>query len=147
MRRDKLLIFSRWCQVMFRFERAMYADPDRDLEALWWDLVEEYQGLRRPESRHAPDFASKIHVVGPLLLPQLHDGRTLRLPGPPHDRREGARRGRPGGGQLRGTEGGGPIHEGASLHPGRALSWDALTRHATGSNLNPEAFAEDFRGA
>ena len=68
MRRDKLLIFSRWCQVMLRFEKAMYADPDRDLETLWWDLVEEYQGLRRPEGRHAPDYASKIHVVAPHAI-------------------------------------------------------------------------------
>ena len=29
--------------------------------------------------------------------------------------------------------------------PGRSLSWDALTRHATGQNLNPKAFALDFQ--
>ena len=43
MLRDKLLIFSRWCQVMLRFEKAIYADPDQDLNELWWDLVEKYQ--------------------------------------------------------------------------------------------------------
>ena len=31
MRRDQLLIFSRWCQVMFRFEKRIYEDPDQDL--------------------------------------------------------------------------------------------------------------------
>lgn len=29
------LVFSRWCQVMFRFEKAMYTNPDQDLNKLW----------------------------------------------------------------------------------------------------------------
>ena len=37
--RNELLIFSRWCQVMLRFEKSMYEDPKQDLNALWWDLV------------------------------------------------------------------------------------------------------------
>ncbi len=49
MRRDKLLIFSRWCQVMLRFEMELYRRPDQDLNELWWDLVERYQLVRRPE--------------------------------------------------------------------------------------------------
>ncbi len=83
MQRDKLLIFSRWCQVMLRFEKAIYDDPDQDLNALWWDLVEEYQVVRRPEGRNAPDYASKIHIVsapayyhnymmGQLFASQVH---------------------------------------------------------------------------
>jgi peptidyl-dipeptidase A len=35
------LVFSRWSQVMFRFEKSMYADPDQDLNKLWWDLAEK----------------------------------------------------------------------------------------------------------
>ena len=58
--RNQLLIFSRWCQVMLRFEKSMYENPDQDLNKLWWDLVEEYQMLRRPPGRNAPDYASKI---------------------------------------------------------------------------------------
>jgi peptidyl-dipeptidase A len=30
--------------------------------------------------------------------------------------------------------------------PGRTLTWNELTRHATGVELNAEAFAKDFRG-
>jgi peptidyl-dipeptidase A len=30
------------------------------------------------------------------------------------------------------------------FEPGRTLSWNDLTRHATGADLNPKAFAEDF---
>ena len=81
--RNQLLIFSRWCQVMLRFEKGMYEDPGQDLGKLWWDLVEKYQMLRRPEGRTAPDYASKIHVVsapvyyhnymmGELFASQVH---------------------------------------------------------------------------
>ncbi len=76
------LTFSRWAQVMYRFEKAMYADPDQDLNALWWTLVEKYQLLKKPEGRNEPDWATKIHValypcyyhnylMGELLASQL----------------------------------------------------------------------------
>ena len=48
LQRNRLLIFARWCQVMFRFERELYANPDQDLNRLWWDLVEKYQEVKRP---------------------------------------------------------------------------------------------------
>ncbi len=63
MHRAKLLVFSRWCQVMFRFEKGLYENPEQDLNTLWWDLVERYQLVRRPEGRNLPDYASKIHIV------------------------------------------------------------------------------------
>jgi peptidyl-dipeptidase A len=76
------LVFSRWCQVMFRFEKSMYANPDQDLNKLWWDLVEKYQLLKKPEGRNSADWASKIHIalypcyyhnyqLGELLASQL----------------------------------------------------------------------------
>jgi peptidyl-dipeptidase A len=58
-----MLVFARWVQVMVRFERALYADPERDLDRLWWDLVERYQKVKRPEGRRAPDWAAKIHLA------------------------------------------------------------------------------------
>jgi len=63
MTRLEQLVFSRWAQVMVRFERGMYENPDQDLNKLWWDLVERYQGLTRPEGRNEPDWASKIHIA------------------------------------------------------------------------------------
>ena len=76
------LTFSRWAQVMYRFEKEMYANPDQDLNALWWTLVEKYQLLKKPEGRNEPDWASKVHValypcyyhnylMGELLASQL----------------------------------------------------------------------------
>jgi len=61
--RLETLVFSRWAQVMYRFERAMYANPDQDLNKLWWDLVEKYQMINRPAGRNYPDWAAKIHVA------------------------------------------------------------------------------------
>lgn len=81
--RLKQLVFSRWVQVVSRFERGMYADPDQDLNKLWWDLASEYQLLNKPEGRDEPDWATKIHIalypcyyhnyqLGELFASQLH---------------------------------------------------------------------------
>ncbi len=80
--RTEQLVFSRWVQVMYRFEKSMYEDPDQDLNALWWDLVEKYQMVKRPDNRDEPDWATKIHIatspcyyhnylLGELLASQL----------------------------------------------------------------------------
>ncbi len=146
MRRDKLLIFSRWCQVMFRFEMAMYDDPDQDLNQLWWELVEKYQLVKRPEGRKSPDFASKIHIVsapcyyhnymmGELFACQVHAAicRDLDIPGEPataiytRDPRVGK------------------FMQGKIFDPGAMLPWNKLTKHATGEHLNAKAFAAEFQ--
>jgi peptidyl-dipeptidase A len=61
--RLQMLVFSRWAQVMYRFEKSMYEDPDQDLNQQWWNMVEKYQLLSRPEDRNMPDWATKIHVA------------------------------------------------------------------------------------
>ncbi len=58
----KHLIMARWCLVMVNFERAMYANPDADLDTYWWDLVEKYQEIKRPPNRKNSDWAAKIHL-------------------------------------------------------------------------------------
>ena len=76
-------MFSRWCQVVFRFEMALYDNPEQDLNRVWWDLVEKYQEVKRPEGRNQPDYASKIHIatapvyyqsymLGQLFASQVH---------------------------------------------------------------------------
>ena len=143
--RNQLLIFSRWCQVMLRFEKGMYENPTQDLNALWWDLVEKYQGLKRPAGRNAPDYASKIHIcsapvyyhnymMGQLFAAQVHhtiaadlyanaDPRTVTYVG---DRKVGE------------------FMKKNVFEPGRTLDWKGLTKHATTEPLNAKAFAKDF---
>jgi peptidyl-dipeptidase A len=80
--RLQMLVFSRWAQVMYRFEKSMYDNPDQDLNQLWWNLVEKYQMMTKPDGRNMPDWATKIHValypcyyhnylLGELLASQL----------------------------------------------------------------------------
>jgi len=79
----KQLIFARWAMVMYNFEKQLYADPDQNLNKLWWDMVEKYQLVNRPAGRDEPDWAAKIHfsaapcyyhnyMLGELLASQLH---------------------------------------------------------------------------
>lgn len=72
------LVFSRWSQVMYRFEKSMYENPDQDLNKLWWDLVEKYQMIKRPENRNSPDWATKIHIAtSPCYYHNYHLGELF----------------------------------------------------------------------
>ncbi len=145
MRRNQLLIFSRWCQVMLRFEQALYANPNQDLNALWWDLVEKYQMVKRPEGRNAPDYASKIHVVvapayyhnymmGQLFASQVH--RTIARKVLKAD---------PDTALYVGHASVGEFMRKRVFAPGKTMPWNALTKFATGEDLNAKAFAADFQ--
>ena len=57
------LVFIRWALVVSYFERSFYADPDADLDALWWELVTGLQGIKRPEDWQGGDWASKVHIA------------------------------------------------------------------------------------
>ncbi len=58
-----LLIFTRWALTVCNFERELYRNPQQDLNTLWWDSVEKFQLVTRPDNRHAPDWAAKIHLA------------------------------------------------------------------------------------
>jgi len=144
--RSRLLIFSRWCQVMLRFEKAMYENPDQDLNKLWWDLVEKYQLVRRPPGRSEPDFASKIHIVsapvyyhnymmGELFASQVHHAIVKELyPGKD-----------PNAVTYVANKAVGDFMKKRVFEPGKTLPWDELTKFATGETLNAKAFAKDFQ--
>ncbi len=58
------LSFTRWALALAHFERALYRDPEQDLQALYWTLVERFQGISRPPGREAcVDYLSKRHLV------------------------------------------------------------------------------------
>lgn len=130
---------------MLRFEQQMYADPSQDLNKLWWDLVEKYQLIRRPEGRNAPDFAAKIHVVsapayyhnymmGQLFACQVHSTiakevlHSKDIPNAIYTDNKNV----------------GEYMKARVFGPGATLSWNELTRHATGAELNAKAFAAEF---
>jgi len=143
--RNQLLIFSRWCQVMLRFEKALYGNPDQDLNKLWWDLVEQYQMVKRPEGRNAPDYASKIHIVvapayyhnymmGQLFASQVHHTIAREVLKTPPDKA-----------LYIGRFAVGEYMRNRVFAPGKTMTWNGLTKFATGEELNAKAFAADFR--
>ncbi|HLH73496.1 MAG TPA: M2 family metallopeptidase, partial [Chloroflexota bacterium] len=132
-----MLIFVRWVLTVVNFERAMYQNPERDLNALWWDLVEKYQMVPRPEGRHAPDWAAKIHLalypvyyqnymLGELMASQLN--RTI------------ARR----FGRLIDTPLAGQFLVNDLFRRGACADWDTTLEQVTGERLSARYFAEDF---
>lgn len=138
------LVFARWCQVMVRFERALYADPDDDLNRVWWDLVEQYQAVPRPGDRNEPDWAAKIHIVsapvyyhnymlGELFASQLdHTIQTRVL--------------HAGNGRASfvGQHAVGEFLREKVFAAGKRWRWDELVLRATGEPLNPEHFVAQF---
>lgn len=142
VRRNRLLIFSRWAQVVFRFEKELYGNPDQDLNALWWRLVNRYQAVERPAGRDAPDFAAKIHIatvpayyhnylMGELFAAQVHHAlcREVLDNAPPRKA------------TYVGNRKAGAFLQERVFAPGRTLPWSELTRHATGAELSARAFA------
>ena len=128
------LLVARWVLVMAHFERQLYADPESDLDALWWELVERFQFVSPPQGRCAPDWAAKIHIaaapvyyhnylLGSVLSCQLERaiidvcGRLVNE--------------RPAGEWL--TE--------RLFRPGNLLTWEALIQEATGRLLSSDDFA------
>ena len=131
---------------MLRFEKGMYENPDQDLNKLWWDLVEKYQLVKRLAGRSAPDYASKIHIVsapvyyhnymmGELFASQLHHAIA----------REVYKNADPNTVIYVGNKAVGDFMKKKVFDPGRTLSWNELTKFATGETLKARAFAADFK--
>jgi peptidyl-dipeptidase A len=142
--RNHLLIFAAWNQAMFRFEVGLYDNPDQDLNKLWWDLVERYQGIHRPEGRNAPDYAAKLHIsqapayyhnylMGQLFASQVH-----------HTIARDILKTELSKALYNGHKEVGEYLKQKVYVPGRSLHWNELTRFATGEELNAKAFAEDL---
>jgi len=136
-RRAALLVFARWVLVVTHFERALYADPDADLDTRWWDLVERFQLVRRPPGRRAPDWAAKIHLAvvpvyyqnylyGELFASQLAQTLSQRAGG------------------IVGQLAAGAFLRDTVFRPGAHLRWDELVQRATGAPLNARAFAAEL---
>ncbi len=146
IQQNQLLIFSRWCQVMLRFEKGMYENPKQDLNKLWWELVEQYQQVKKPKGRNAPDYASKIHIcsapvyyhnymMGQLFASQVH-----------HALAKDVFNADPKTTIYIGEKKVGEFMKKKVFEPGRTKTWKELTKFATGEELNPKAFAKDFEG-
>jgi peptidyl-dipeptidase A len=145
-RRREQLIFARWTMVMLSFEKALYEDPDQDLNRLWWDYVEKFQMLNRPADRDKPDWAAKPHftiapvyyhnyMLGELFAAQLrgvlaelagHEGPTAEL-------------------SFNGRKEFGDFLKRKVFAPGSTRPWPEFVRRATGNRLSAKCFAAEVR--
>lgn len=138
--RLQMLVFSRWAQVMYRFEKSMYENPDQDLNKLWWNMVENYQMIKNPEGRNMPDWATKIHValypcyyhnylLGELLASQLYSFMTTNIT-------ENQ--------SLVGEKAVGDYLRKNVFLPGARYSWNEMIEKATGEKLTAKYYAKQF---
>jgi peptidyl-dipeptidase A len=145
MRRDRLLIFSRWAQVMFRFELALYKNPSQDLNKLWWDLVEKYQLIPRPEGRSEPDYASKIHIVSaPAYYHNYLLGQLFACQVHAKIARDVLKADDPATAIYTRDPRVGTFLKERLFSQGALRSWNDLTKFTTGEELNAKAFAAEF---
>ncbi|MFZ2286847.1 MAG: M2 family metallopeptidase [Bacteroidales bacterium] len=135
------LVFSRWAQVMYHFEKAMYEDPDQDLNQLWWDMVERYQMIRKPEERDMPDWATKIHValypcyyhnylLGELLASQFANYLETSV--------------MTGNNTEANMKAAGEYFKTRVFMPGTRYQWNEMIEKATGEKLTARHYAKQF---
>lgn len=133
-------IFIRWCMVMTTFERALYANPEADLDSLWWELVERYQHVRRPEGRQKPDWAAKYHLaLAPVYYHNYALGLLVAAQFDSHLRRAA--------GGFVGKVAAGDWLKQQVFRPGARQIWIEHIVSATGEPLNPNYFVDASTGA
>lgn len=138
--RLQMLVFSRWAQVMYRFEKSMYENPDQDLNQLWWDMVEKYQMLAKPEGRNMPDWAAKIHIalypcyyhnylLGELLASQWYSYITTNVTSNK---------------SFVGEKSVGNYLKEKVFIPGSRYYWNDMIKKSTGEKLTAKYYAKQF---
>jgi peptidyl-dipeptidase A len=138
--RLQMLVFSRWAQVMYRFEKSMYENPDQDLNQLWWNMVEKYQMLAKPEGRNMPDWATKIHIalypcyyhnylLGELLASQWYSYINTNITKNPSFVRDKAV---------------GDYLKKKVFMPGTRYYWNDMIEKSTGEKLTAKYYAKQF---
>jgi peptidyl-dipeptidase A len=139
------ILFARWAMVMYHFEKQLYADPDQDLNSLWWDLVKKYQLIKRPPGPPDAGWLSKLHftsapcyyhnyMLGELLASQLHHHIVHKVLGLESDRNVSYVGDKAIGDYLRKNVFG----------PGALYHWNDMIARATGEPLTAKYFVSQF---
>jgi peptidyl-dipeptidase A len=139
------LVFARWTLVMYNFEKQLYANPDQDLNTLWWQMVKKYQLVKTPAGRNAPDWAAKIHfavapcyyhnyMLGELLASQLHNHVVHKIL---------KQDSLPNVSYVNQPKTGKFLRE-TVFADGNVYSWNQMIKRTTGELLTPKYFAAEF---
>jgi peptidyl-dipeptidase A len=143
--RFQQILFVRWVLVMYNFEKQLYANPNQDLNNLWWNLVEKYQFVKRPPGPVDAGWASKLHftsapcyyhnyMLGELLASQLHHYIIYNILILKSDNNISYVGEKKVGNYLRKKV----------LGPGAMYHWNYMIERATGEFLTPKYFVEQF---
>jgi peptidyl-dipeptidase A len=138
----QLLLLARWVLVMTHFERALYENPDQDLNTLWWQYVQRFQSINPPDTVSVPHWAAKIHLalspvyyhnylLGELFASQLQEYIFAHILPPGASEADYVTS--PLVGQF--------LRE-KVFAPGARLPWNRLVEHATGEPLSPACFVK-----
>jgi peptidyl-dipeptidase A len=138
--RLQMLVFSRWAQVMYRFEKSMYENPDQNLNKLWWTMVEKHQLVTKPEGRDMPDWATKIHIalypcyyhnylLGEMLASQLYSYIASNV-----SKNQ----------SFVGEKAVGTYLKEKVFMPGARYDWNVMIEKATGEKLTAKYYAKQF---
>jgi len=141
----KQIIFARWDMVMYNFEKQLYANPEQDLNSLWWDTVEKYQLVKKPQGRNKPDWAAKIHfaiapcyyhnyMLGELLASQLHHHLVHNILKLETDENV----------SYVGRSKAGEYLTRKVFEAGNLYHWNEMIKRATGEKLTPKYFVAQF---
>lgn len=139
----------RWRLLLYAFEKQLYADPEQDLDALWYTMVGEYlqTDIRPPlENPWRADWAAEPyfalypcevsnHLLGEMWAAQVVDylcSGDCRL----NDRCDF---------NIVGNKSVGRFFERDIFASGAALNWEKLTETAMGKPLSIHAFVEQFK--
>jgi peptidyl-dipeptidase A len=145
--REQLLVQTRWELVMCHMERALYRDPSQDLRALWWELVERFQGVQRPEGRDAPDWASKIHFsIAPVYYQNYLLGEMMASQLQGHLLREVVGGGADAWERYVASPAVGAFLRERLYAPGRTRDWRGTLVRTTGRGLDAATFVDELAG-
>lgn len=163
------LLFCRWSLLMYDFERQLYANPEADLSALWCELNQRYlfrEIMSFPEEPYfycpkkdcvrkkkytqaalrkcsdwwiEPYFLLDECQVHNYLLAELWAAQLTS-----HLCEVYPKLGDPCNPVLVGNEDVGTHLRKYVFEPGACLSWQEITRNATGEDLSVESFVEQF---
>lgn len=132
------LIFCRWTLVMTFFEKALYEDPDQDLNKLWGETTARYQLLDPLTDRNKPDWAAKPHfVIAPVYYHNYMLGELFAAQ---------VRKSLEAQSQNDLKEFGRLLRE-KVFQPGDSLPWQDFVKEATGEPLSVNAFISELEEA
>ncbi len=137
MLQRQMLVSARWIILFTFFERQLYENPTQNVNKLWWKLVKEIQGINPPEETDYPDWAAKMHfslapvsyqdyLLGELTASQLSHYIQTHISENIYKKEVGA------------------FFIEKFFKPGLSMHWNDLIRSATGEQLTPRYFVDEF---